>query len=108
MAHVSDHARIRAVLGERGVGDLRQRPERVGEQQPVKAVVGDPADLRQDREPLLPLGRLLGGRGVAVEDLLAVGAAGFGAAVGMKEELPAVAVDADVVVELADQDKVVH
>jgi hypothetical protein len=40
MAHVSDRGWIRAVLGERGVRALRQRPERVGEQQPVKAVVG--------------------------------------------------------------------
>ena len=29
-----------AVLGECGIGDLRQRTERVGEQQPVKAAVG--------------------------------------------------------------------
>ena len=40
MAHIGDHARICTVLGERGVSDLRQRPERVGEQQPVEAVVG--------------------------------------------------------------------
>jgi hypothetical protein len=40
MAHVSDHARIRTVLDQRGVRDLRQRSERVDEQQPVKAVVG--------------------------------------------------------------------
>jgi hypothetical protein len=39
MAHISDHARIRTVLGERSVSDLRQRTERLGEQQPVKAVV---------------------------------------------------------------------
>jgi hypothetical protein len=31
MTHLSDHVRIRAVLGERRVGNLRQRPERVGE-----------------------------------------------------------------------------
>jgi hypothetical protein len=47
MAHVSDHARLRAVLGERGVGDLRQRPERVGEQQPVKAVIGFRCEFQQ-------------------------------------------------------------
>jgi len=39
VAHISDHARIRTVLGERGVGDLRQRTERLGEQQSIKAVV---------------------------------------------------------------------
>jgi hypothetical protein len=27
MAHVSDHARFRVVLGERGVSDLRQSPD---------------------------------------------------------------------------------
>jgi hypothetical protein len=47
MAHVSDHVRIRAVLSERGVDDLRQRPERVGEQQPVKAVVGFCSEFQQ-------------------------------------------------------------
>src|SRR6185437_14633053 len=51
-------------------------------------------------------GRVLGGWGVAVEGLLAVGAAGFGGAVGVQGELPASSVDADVVVELADQDEV--
>jgi len=38
---------------------------------------------------------------VAVQDVTAVGAAGFGGAVGVEDELPAAAVDADVVVELA-------
>jgi hypothetical protein len=36
-----------------------------------------------------------------VQDVTAVGAAGFGGAVGVEDELPAAAVDADVVVELA-------
>jgi hypothetical protein len=45
---------------------------------------------------------------VAVQDLFAVGASGFGGAVGVEDELPALAVDADVVVELADQDEVVQ
>jgi hypothetical protein len=40
MAHISDDARIRAVLGERGVGDLRQRPERLGEKQRYLLVPG--------------------------------------------------------------------
>jgi hypothetical protein len=44
---------------------------------------------------------------VAVEDLFAVGAAGLSGAVGAEGELPAAAVDADVVVELACQDEVV-
>lgn len=39
------------------------------------------------------------GRGVAVEDLAAVGAVGFGGAVGVEDELPASSVDADVVLE---------
>jgi len=43
-----------------------------------------------------------GGGRVAAEDL-AVGAAGLGGAVGVQDELPAPAVDADVVVELAQQ-----
>jgi hypothetical protein len=47
MAHLSDYAWIRSVLGERGVGDLRQRPERVGEQRPVEAVVGFCGELQQ-------------------------------------------------------------
>ena len=42
------------------------------------------------------------------QDAAAVGAAGFGGAVGVEDELPAAAVDADVVVELADQDEVVQ
>ena len=37
--HISNHVWICAVLGERGVGDLCQRSERIGEQQPVEAVV---------------------------------------------------------------------
>ena len=41
------------------------------------------------------------------EDLPAVGTSRFGGAVGVQDELPAAAVDADVVVELADQDAVV-
>jgi hypothetical protein len=45
---------------------------------------------------------------VAVEDLLAVGAAGLGGAVGVQGELPAAAVDADVVMVLAGQDEVVE
>jgi hypothetical protein len=40
VAHVGDHGGIDAVLGERGVGDLGQRSEGVGEQQPVEAEVG--------------------------------------------------------------------
>jgi hypothetical protein len=47
MAHVSDHGWIRAVLGERGVRDLRQRPESVGEQQPVKAMIGFCSEFQQ-------------------------------------------------------------
>jgi hypothetical protein len=39
VSHVSDHAGICAVLGERGVGDLGQCSESVGEQQPVEAAV---------------------------------------------------------------------
>src|SRR5215470_1217520 len=46
-----------------------------------------------------------GGGCVAAEDL-AVGSAGFGGAVGVQGELPAAAVDAHVVVELAQQDAV--
>jgi SnoaL-like domain len=38
--HISDRARVGAVFGERGAGDLRQRPECTGEQQPVEAVIG--------------------------------------------------------------------
>src|SRR5689334_12239661 len=49
------------------------------------------------------LSRPEGGGRVAAEDL-AVGAAGFGGAVGVQDDLPAPAVDADVVVELAQQD----
>jgi hypothetical protein len=37
--HVGNHVWICAVLGERGVGDLGQRSERVGEQLPVEAAV---------------------------------------------------------------------
>jgi hypothetical protein len=47
MAHVSEHAWIRAVLVERGVRDLRQRPESVGEQQAVKAVIGCCGEFQQ-------------------------------------------------------------
>lgn len=47
MAHVSDHGRVRTVLGERGVRDLRQCSERVGEQYPVKAVVGFRGEFQQ-------------------------------------------------------------
>ena len=43
-----------------------------------------------------------GGGRVAAEDL-AVGSAGLGGAVGVQDELPAPPVDADVVVELAQQ-----
>ena len=39
VAHVCDQRRIGPVLGEGGVGDLRERPECVGEQQPVEALV---------------------------------------------------------------------
>jgi hypothetical protein len=39
---------------------------------------------------------------VAAEDL-SIGAAGFGAAVGVQDDLPAVPVDAYVVVELAQE-----
>jgi len=49
MAHVSDQGRIRTVLDERGIRDLRQRSERVGEQQPVKAVVGFCSEFQQLR-----------------------------------------------------------
>jgi hypothetical protein len=44
---------------------------------------------------------------VAAEDLFAVGTSGLGGAVGMQGELPASAVDADVVVVLTQQDEVV-
>ena len=47
MAHVSNHARIGTVLGERGVGDLRQRPQGVGKQQPVETVIGFCRQLQQ-------------------------------------------------------------
>ena len=57
-----------------------------------------------DEAPLLQaqplLSRRLSGWCVAVEDLLAVGTSGFGGAVGVQGELPAAAVNADVVVEL--------
>jgi len=43
---------------------------------------------------------------VAVEDLSAVRAAGFGAAVGVKDQLPASSVDTDVVVILARQNTI--
>jgi hypothetical protein len=43
---------------------------------------------------------------MAVKDLLVVGAAGFGGAVGVHDEPPAPSVDADVVVVLAGQDTV--
>jgi len=36
MAHVRDRAWLGAVLRERGIRDLRQCPECVGKQQPVK------------------------------------------------------------------------
>jgi hypothetical protein len=45
---------------------------------------------------------------VAVQGLFTVGTSGFGGAVGVEDELPASSVDADVVVELADQDEVVE
>jgi hypothetical protein len=61
---------------------------------------------RRPSQRLVHSGGVFGGWGVAVEGLLAVGAAGFGGAVGVQGELPASAVDADVVVELADQDAV--
>jgi hypothetical protein len=41
---------------------------------------------------------------MAVKDLLPVGTSGLGGAVGVQDELPASAVDADVMVILADQD----
>jgi hypothetical protein len=44
---------------------------------------------------------------VAVEDVLAVGTSGLGGAVGVEGELPAAAVDADVMVELTCQNEVV-
>ena len=44
---------------------------------------------------------------MAVQDLFAVGTSGFGGAVGVEGQLPAAPVDADVVVELAQQDQVV-
>lgn len=47
MAHVGDGAQVGAVLGERGVGDLGQRSERVGEQQPAEAQVGCCGQLQQ-------------------------------------------------------------
>jgi len=47
MAHVRDGARGGAVLGERGIGDLRQCPECIGEQQPVKAVIGFSGQFQQ-------------------------------------------------------------
>ena len=47
MAHVRYRAWIGAVLGERGICDLRQRPECVGEQQPVKAVIGFSGEFQQ-------------------------------------------------------------
>jgi hypothetical protein len=45
---------------------------------------------------------------VGSEDLAAVGTSGLGGAVGVEDQLPAVAVDADVMMELADQDEVVE
>jgi hypothetical protein len=57
-------------------------------------------------ETVLGLGGLGGGWGVAVEDLAAVGASCLCGAVGVEDELPAFAVDADVVMVLADQDAV--
>jgi hypothetical protein len=45
---------------------------------------------------------------VAVEDLFAVGAAGFGGAIGVEGKVPAVSVDADIVVILTEQDEVVE
>jgi hypothetical protein len=66
------------------------------------------ADQRESPTGPARLSRLLGGWCVTVEDLLAVGASGFGGAVGVEDQLPAVAVDADVVVELAGQDAVVY
>jgi hypothetical protein len=43
-----------------------------------------------------------------VKDLFAVGTSGLGGAVGVQGELPAAAVDADVVMELTGQDEVVE
>src|ERR1700684_777512 len=51
-------------------------------------------------------GRVLGRRGVTMEHLPAVGTSGLGGAVGVEDELPAAAVDADVVVVLAGQDEI--
>jgi hypothetical protein len=51
------------------------------------------------------LSRFGGGWSVAAEDF-AVGAAGFGGAVGVEDEGPAEAVDADLVVVLAEHDEV--
>ena len=53
-------------------------------------------------------GGSVGGRGMAVQDLLAIGASGFCGAVGVEGELPAFAVDADVMVELAYQSQVIQ
>src|SRR5580658_9180551 len=47
-----------------------------------------------------------GGRAVAVQDLGAVGVPGGGGAVGVQDELPAPAVDGDLVVEEAEEDAV--
>jgi hypothetical protein len=43
---------------------------------------------------------------VGSEDVATVGAAGFGGAVGVEDELPAATMDADVMVVMAQQDKV--
>ena len=42
------------------------------------------------------------------EDLAAVGASGLGGSVGVEGELPAVAVDAEIMVELAQNDTVIY
>src|SRR3982074_3288144 len=63
--------------------------------------------LRDRGEDAQASGGVLGGGCVAVEDLFAVGTSGFGGAVGVEDQLPAAAVDADVVVVLAGQDEVV-
>src|SRR5579863_7605602 len=63
---------------------------------------------RVRRAPLAAPGKSLCGGGwcVGSEDVPAVGTSGLGGAVGVQDELPAAAVNAHVVVELADQSKV--
>jgi hypothetical protein len=45
---------------------------------------------------------------VGSEDLAAVGASGFGGAVGVEDELPASAMNADIMMELAYQGTILH